>query len=381
MNVKKIGRLSIVWVILISLFLSSCAEDFLTPQMSYQGRLTNAEGSPLNGDYDLKFSVYNVETGGTSIYNESDTVNVENGIFDTIVGPTTIGGLTPSELSQPLWIEVEVGNGVITETLTPRQRLYGAPYAFTLMAGSVISNTMGYTLFDGSGIGGVVTIQNSYDGDEVFSSDAALPALNVVGETTLQLSSPTGNMAGIYSDVSNTNSDLAIYSNDDLTVFLDDDANTIGSFFYVFGEGSTSNYCAISSFGNLTCTGSITANVRSSIVDADGESRLMYSVESPELWMEDFGASTLTNGSTTVILDPLFAETVNLDEYHVYVTPLGDCQGLYVSNKTATGFEVHELGGGSSDIEFDYRIVAHRVGYDEVRMPVDTSAKSMEADE
>jgi len=52
----------------------------------------------------------------------------------------------------------------------------------------------------------------------------------------------------------------------------------------------------------------------------------------------------------------------------VFLTPKGDCRGLYVSNETQTGFEVHELGGGKSNVAFDYRIVAHRKGYESIRM-------------
>jgi len=50
------------------------------------------------------------------------------------------------------------------------------------------------------------------------------------------------------------------------------------------------------------------------------------------------------------------------------LTPLGDCNGLYVADKTATGFEVRESGGGASSVGFDYRIVAKRTGYEDVRM-------------
>jgi hypothetical protein len=39
-----------------------------------------------------------------------------------------------------------------------------------------------------------------------------------------------------------------------------------------------------------------------------------------------------------------------------------------VSNKTATGFEVHESAGGHSTIAFDYRIVARRKGYETIRL-------------
>ena len=70
-----------------------------------------------------------------------------------------------------------------------------------------------------------------------------------------------------------------------------------------------------------------------------------------------------------VQLESTFAQTVNSEvEYHVFLTPKGDCKGLYVTNETADGFEVRELGGGKANIAFDYRIVARRKGYENVRL-------------
>jgi hypothetical protein len=51
----------------------------------------------------------------------------------------------------------------------------------------------------------------------------------------------------------------------------------------------------------------------------------------------------------------------------VFLTPNGDCKGLYVHQKTATDFEVRELGNGNSNVKFDYRITALRKGYENVR--------------
>ena len=95
----------------------------------------------------------------------------------------------------------------------------------------------------------------------------------------------------------------------------------------------------------------------------------LYSVQSPENWFEDFGSGTLSNGAATIALDPEFAQTVNLAAgYHVFITPTGDCKGLYVSNKTASSFEVRELAAGTSTVTFDYRIVAKRTGYETIRL-------------
>jgi len=100
----------------------------------------------------------------------------------------------------------------------------------------------------------------------------------------------------------------------------------------------------------------------------DGK-RKLYAIESPNVWFEDFGQAQLVGGQATVTIEAMFLSTINTDvPYHVFVTPLGDCNGLYVTNKAATSFEVRELGGGTSDVAFDYRVVALRKGYEEVRM-------------
>jgi hypothetical protein len=95
----------------------------------------------------------------------------------------------------------------------------------------------------------------------------------------------------------------------------------------------------------------------------------LYAVEAADNWFEDAGSGQLANGSAAVALDGVFAQTVNGGlEYHVFITPNGECEGLYVSNKTAKGFEVHELHGGHSNIAFDYRIMVRRKGFENVRM-------------
>jgi len=94
----------------------------------------------------------------------------------------------------------------------------------------------------------------------------------------------------------------------------------------------------------------------------------MSAIESPQNWFEDAGAADLVNGSAVVALDPDFIQTVNTEqEYMVFPVPNGDCKGLYVSHQTSTSFEVHELGGGTANVRFYYRIMALRKNYESVR--------------
>jgi hypothetical protein len=127
--------------------------------------------------------------------------------------------------------------------------------------------------------------------------------------------------------------------------------------------GQTTNPNSFAGFfvGNVVVNGTLTANVKNGVVPfPDGTKRVLHCMESPEYWFEDFGTAKLKNGRATVKLDRDFAKVIKPAGYHVFVTPEGDCRGLYVRGKTAAGFEVRELGGGKSNVAFSYRIVGKR---------------------
>ncbi|MFN8526270.1 MAG: hypothetical protein U0821_24485 [Chloroflexota bacterium] len=86
----------------------------------------------------------------------------------------------------------------------------------------------------------------------------------------------------------------------------------------------------------------------------------MYCLEASVSVFEDYGRSRLTNGSARVVVDPLFLETIESD-FDVYLTPRGRCNGLYVEFEPGA-FIVREVGAGTSNIEFGYRIVGQAKG-------------------
>jgi hypothetical protein len=126
--------------------------------------------------------------------------------------------------------------------------------------------------------------------------------------------------------------------------------------------GTSTNGYAGHFFGAVLVEGDFAVTgVKNAVVPfPDGSHRRVYSLESPESWFEDFGDSVLTSGRALVKLDPEFATAVHRDAYHVFLAPKGDTNGLYVSNQSESGFEVRESKGGSSTVEFSYRIVAKR---------------------
>jgi hypothetical protein len=78
----------------------------------------------------------------------------------------------------------------------------------------------------------------------------------------------------------------------------------------------------------------------------------------------------MARGVANVTIDPAFASVMDHKWYYVFLTPLGDTRGLYVSEKTATAFQVRESEGGRSRLEFDYRIVAHPLDAKNDRLPL-----------
>ncbi|HXW76165.1 MAG TPA: hypothetical protein VEJ20_02015, partial [Candidatus Eremiobacteraceae bacterium] len=105
----------------------------------------------------------------------------------------------------------------------------------------------------------------------------------------------------------------------------------------------------------VDCTGFQGTVVRS----RHGQYAVATTPKSTQPVLEDYGEAQLINGDAQVRLDPAFADTISdRTPYLVFVTPDGDTNGLYVTNKTLTGFEVREVRGGHSSLTFDYRIVA-----------------------
>jgi len=109
--------------------------------------------------------------------------------------------------------------------------------------------------------------------------------------------------------------------------------------------------------GDLTIVGGTKS---AAVPHTDGSYRQMYCMESPESWFEDFGEARLVNGKGEVQLDPDFAALVDVNNYQVFLTAYGDSRGIFVATRNATGFRVSEQQGGTSNVSFDYRVVARR---------------------
>ncbi|MAX71144.1 MAG: hypothetical protein CMC76_08600 [Flavobacteriaceae bacterium] len=144
----------------------------------------------------------------------------------------------------------------------------------------------------------------------------------------------------------------------------------LGGLFYVSGtNGGTQPWGAPA----VSTVGAIVDNtvykilgfgiVSTIIKDTEDNDRIMVAPEAPEALFQDYGSGQLSNGKVHVTLHPILTKNIAVDKEHplrVFIQLEGDCNGVFVTNKTVEGFDVIELQNGASNTKFSYQIIANR---------------------
>ena len=94
--------------------------------INYQGKLTDDTGVPVTATVSIVFSIYDVATGGTPLWTESQSsVVVQDGIYNVLLGSTIP---IPDAVFDggDRWLGVKVG---VDSEMSPRQRIASVGYA------------------------------------------------------------------------------------------------------------------------------------------------------------------------------------------------------------------------------------------------------------
>jgi len=106
-----------------------------------------------------------------------------------------------------------------------------------------------------------------------------------------------------------------------------------------------------------------TGNVSTIVNDLNDKKVTFFAPETPESLFEDYGTGKLVNGKVHIKIDPVFAKNITVNAQHplrVFIQLNGDCKGVFVTNKTGTGFDVIELQSGQSNVDFEWHVIGNR---------------------
>jgi len=178
-----------ILLLLLGLFTTAAALQAQTT-LSVQGTVQNFDGSAVeNGEYDITFKLYETDAGGTPIWEETQTVNVNGGVYSVLLGDNTP---LDAPFNTTYYLGITLPGG---PELSPRARLTSSPYALSLVGQD--------NIFPSTGPVGVGT-----------NEPESQQALHVVGNTKLEGDLEiTGTVTGIEVDFENITSDINTSAN------------------------------------------------------------------------------------------------------------------------------------------------------------------------
>jgi hypothetical protein len=275
---------------------------------------------------------------GGGVAGFSNSASGYGGYFENTAGGIGLSGKSNSNYA----VRGESGSGVgVFGKSTSHDGLRGESSGVNKSGVYGYNSQEGYGVFGRSPKGFGLGAEGKDDSFDDFIGDLALlgEKAEIIGTGTMDIYS----YSSIYLDLDEDNND----ANACLKVYNGTDSGLVSQF---CEDGTKSAVLGTKDFGQ----------------------RAVYVIESPEVWLEDFGTATLINGSATVAFDPIFAQVINPQEgFHVQLTPV--CQQpllLFVVEKTTQGFTVQGVGldGSPSNCSFDYTITVKRAGTEELRL-------------
>jgi hypothetical protein len=118
--VVMVGGLSL----LVLLFIFPCLGSAQIPRtINHQGYLTSAGGAPVQGAVNMTFRVYGAPSGGTALWTETQSVEVDQGVYSVNLGEVTPLGLP---FNVPYYLGISIGADA---EMAPRKVLTSVGYA------------------------------------------------------------------------------------------------------------------------------------------------------------------------------------------------------------------------------------------------------------
>jgi hypothetical protein len=318
------------------------AEHFLPNAMKTFKCSTGTACVTGNSTGSSTYGVYGVSTGTDGVH----------GLTDSSANSGVAGFATNSAGGHGVLGSSTAGDGVhgVTDTTAGNSGVYGQS-----SSGS------------GSGYG---VYGSAANGPGTYGTSSQSGSAGVFG----YVSTSVGGSAGV--DGVGSGGNYGVKAEGDATSYnypvLYAQANSSSTYIATFANAPNDVGCVIDPNADLYCNGTISGGgpLRIRERGRNGQSVVAYASESATPTIEDLGAARMHEGTANVELPSDFSSVISHnDAYYIFLTPLGDTRGLYVSMQTLTGFQVRENEHGRSDVMFEYRIVAVPSSARNVRLP------------
>lgn len=152
-----------ILLLLTTFLVFSTAYSNIPDEISWQGYILDDQGNALDGNYNLTVKLYDAETGGNQLWTETQSVNIDDGYVNLILGKNTAINL---DFEDPYWLELTVGSG----NPLSRVKIYSVAYART--AANVEDKAITYDkLQDANGSSGTILMWNGSQWQETTLND------------------------------------------------------------------------------------------------------------------------------------------------------------------------------------------------------------------
>jgi hypothetical protein len=102
---------------------------------------------------------------------------------------------------------------------------------------------------------------------------------------------------------------------------------------------------------------------------------VLYTNVSTDVTVQTSGFSQLSKGEALIEFDDNFKKVVSSEiPIVVTVTPMGECQGVYVASVDRNGFRIVESNRGESSVQVSFIAIGRRVGYEQPQLPSEVIA-------
>ena len=111
-----------------------------------------------------------------------------------------------------------------------------------------------------------------------------------------------------------------------------------------------------------------TAGKQIELVDTGSQKTAAYTVTSTESIVYKKGKTTLTNGTARVDFDKNYLALLG-EIPVVTITPMGQCNGLFIESIDQNGFTIKELNNGTSNVAISWIAVGDRIDAKQNKLP------------